>query len=59
MQYGQLRAANSGVKQFELQAEFPDVERMHRAKQLDKLVGKGLWGVSTGTAIGGEQCYVL
>jgi hypothetical protein len=46
VQYGQLRSANAAVKQFGLQVEFPDVERMHRAKQLEKLVGKGLWGVS-------------
>lgn len=26
--------------------EFPDVERLHKAKQLDKMCSKGLWGVS-------------
>ena len=25
--------------------EFPDVERLHKAKQLDKMCSKGLWGV--------------
>lgn len=33
------------------QAEFPDVERMHKAKQLEKMVAKGLWGVSRGRAM--------
>ncbi|KAL4452648.1 hypothetical protein ABPG75_008310 [Micractinium tetrahymenae] len=46
LQYGQLRSANNAVKQFGLQAEFPDVERMHKAKQLEKMVSKGLWGVA-------------
>lgn len=45
LQYGQLRWANNAVKEFGLQAEYPDVERMHKARQLAKMAEKGLWGV--------------
>ena len=31
---------------------FPDVERMHKAKQLDKMMGKGLWGVRAERGLG-------
>jgi hypothetical protein len=46
LQYGQLRSANNAVKEFGLQADYPDVERMHKARQLGKMAEKGLWGVS-------------
>lgn len=32
--------------------EFPDVERMHRSKQLSKMAEKGLWGVSRASTNG-------
>jgi hypothetical protein len=32
--------------------EFPDVERMHRSKQLSKMAEKGLWGVSRASTDG-------
>ncbi|KAI7836357.1 hypothetical protein COHA_009779 [Chlorella ohadii] len=53
LQYGQLRSANNAVKTFKLQQEFPDVERLHKAKQLDKMCSKGLWGVA-GQYVGEE-----
>jgi hypothetical protein len=34
-----------------MQLEFPDVERLHKTRQLEKMVGKGLWGVSFSTSI--------
>ncbi|PRW61071.1 exonuclease mut-7 [Chlorella sorokiniana] len=46
LQYGQLRSANNAVRAFGLQHEYPDVERLHKAKQLDKMCSKGLWGVA-------------
>ncbi len=54
LQFGHLKSAARAVKDFGLQQEFPDVEATYKRKTLDRLVGKGLWGVAA-TYVGDDQ----
>ena len=54
LRFGLLRSASRGVARFALEAEFPDVESTYRAATLERLCGKGLWGVAA-TFVGGER----
>ena len=46
LQYGHLKSAARAVRDWQLQAEFPDVEAQYKRKTLERLANKGLWGVA-------------
>lgn len=54
LQYNHLKSAARAVEQWGLRSEFPDVEADYKRKTLERLAGKGLWGVAA-TYVGDDR----